>query len=339
VLVLGAALLPLFPGLSLRSGAVLVPIGNVALAVRDILTGSARALDATLAWVFTAAVAWAVLRLVAAGLHREDLLFGEGAEARPATTGLERLGRDLGLWLAGAWAAFVLVSVYLEGQVGLAMQILVNVVVLFLGGSLVVARIYGVDVIRTFALRRPDWRAWPLVAVGAPASVVLGVGISHLSQTLFPPTADMLDQFEALILESGLGTWQLLLLAAVLPGICEELAFRGLILHAWMTRAPVWRACVLSGVAFALFHLMAFRLATTAVLGTVLAFVTAWTGSLYPAIAWHVLNNAIGLLAGDSGAGAFLAAPPSWAYGAAAVILALALGALRRLRNQAATGG
>ena len=79
------------------------------------------------------------------------------------------------------------------------------------------------------------------------------------------------------------------------------------------------------GLIFGLFHVALFRLLPTAYMGTVLAAVTLLTGSIFPAIVWHALNNASALVPAALGwiqpDGA--AAEP-WTYGAAAAGLALA---------------
>ncbi|MEM7357355.1 MAG: CPBP family intramembrane glutamic endopeptidase, partial [Acidobacteriota bacterium] len=48
---------------------------------------------------------------------------------------------------------------------------------------------------------------------------------------------------------------------------------------------------------FGLFHISLIRLLPTAALGVLLAAVTLLTGSIFPAMLWHALNNAMAILA------------------------------------------
>ena len=48
--------------------------------------------------------------------------------------------------------------------------------------------------------------------------------------------------------------WQVLLLLAVVPAVCEELAFRGFILSGFRHLGHRWRAIVLSAIFFGLTH-------------------------------------------------------------------------------------
>ena len=82
-------------------------------------------------------------------------------------------------------------------------------------------------------------------------------------------------------------------------------------------------AVLVVGLVFGLFHFSLFRILPTAYLGVLLAAVTMASGSLYPAVAWHALNNLLGLTAGQ------LAVPldrlPWWVVAAGLVALAASL--------------
>ena len=90
----------------------------------------------------------------------------------------------------------------------------------------------------------------------------------------------------------------LLIFLAVLPGIMEELTFRGVLLHGLHNRLHPVALSLVVGLIFGLFHVALFRLAPTAFLGVLLSMVTLLTGSIFPAMLWHALNNALALLSG-----------------------------------------
>jgi hypothetical protein len=55
------------------------------------------------------------------------------------------------------------------------------------------------------------------------------------------------------------------------------------------------------GLIFGFFHFQIFRIPSTALLGVILTAVTLLTGSIFPAMLWHFLNNALALYLGTSG--------------------------------------
>ena len=86
------------------------------------------------------------------------------------------------------------------------------------------------------------------------------------------------------------------------------------------------------GIIFGLFHFTLFRIGPTAFLGVILTVIAMLTGSVFPGIILHVLNNSFALWAGDHGWP--LGRLESWHYGAATVIFALAMWIIYRNRQR-----
>jgi membrane protease YdiL (CAAX protease family) len=85
-------------------------------------------------------------------------------------------------------------------------------------------------------------------------------------------------------------------LTCVLAPICEEFLFRGFIFSALRNWRGLWPAAIITGLMFGGVHAgsaPAADLVPLAVLGLLLCLVYSYTGSLYPCIALHALNNAI----------------------------------------------
>lgn len=81
-------------------------------------------------------------------------------------------------------------------------------------------------------------------------------------------------------------------IGAIIPGICEELFFRGL-LFKLARPAPTWLIVTASALAFSLWHIATpIYLVHTFFLGLVLGWVVARRGRLAPAIVGHTLANA-----------------------------------------------
>lgn len=90
-----------------------------------------------------------------------------------------------------------------------------------------------------------------------------------------------------------------MLLIAILPGVCEELLFRGLIMGAY-ERWGTWRAIWISALMFTGLHGSVAGIPAQLTLGLALGYVTASTGSVYAAMMLHTAYNAITLLVGYS---------------------------------------
>ena len=79
-----------------------------------------------------------------------------------------------------------------------------------------------------------------------------------------------------------------------------------------------------SAIAFGVFHVSFFRLLPTAFLGVLLALATLWSGSIFPSMLWHAVNNGLAAFAFEDAE-----TLPGWAVvGGAAGAGARALSAL-----------
>ena len=77
---------------------------------------------------------------------------------------------------------------------------------------------------------------------------------------------------------------------AVLPALCEELAFRGFILTA-APPLPPWTAVFLSSFLFASVQMNVFQFVPHFVFGLVLGLIVLRTGSVAPAMVFHLVYN------------------------------------------------
>jgi len=83
-----------------------------------------------------------------------------------------------------------------------------------------------------------------------------------------------------------------ILLIGILPGFCEETLFRGFFLR--MNSVGSERFAVLfTAFMFALFHYNIYNFMGPLVLGIVFGYITIITGSIWPAVFCHALNNSI----------------------------------------------
>ena len=83
-----------------------------------------------------------------------------------------------------------------------------------------------------------------------------------------------------------------LVFSALLPGICEELVHRGMLLKS-LKPLGMWKAILLSGFLFGLLHMNIEQFFYATVIGIFLGFLTVMTGSIFPAMIVHFMNNAL----------------------------------------------
>jgi membrane protease YdiL (CAAX protease family) len=86
-----------------------------------------------------------------------------------------------------------------------------------------------------------------------------------------------------------------LIIFALVPAVCEELVFRGVLARALGRRLPLVGAAAISALAFSAYHLSLVQALPTATLGTVLAVLAIRADSVLPAVLAHAINNAIAI--------------------------------------------
>jgi len=86
-----------------------------------------------------------------------------------------------------------------------------------------------------------------------------------------------------------------LVLIAVLPGLCEETAHRGLLMRGFAPRIGIMKAVLFSAVIFGLMHLNIVQCIYAAVLGYIMALAVLATRNIWTAVIMHFMNNAIGV--------------------------------------------
>jgi len=99
-----------------------------------------------------------------------------------------------------------------------------------------------------------------------------------------------------------------LLLIAVLPGLCEEVSHRGLLLNGLASRIGIMRAVVLSSVMFGLMHLNIVQVFYATILGFLMALAALATRSIWTAVIMHFMNNALATYFSFAGANGWFGA-------------------------------
>ncbi len=314
-LLLVPALAPLLPGITLQSAILAVPLANLSVGAHELLTGQAYLPGLIVAWLVTAVgAAWVTDRSIHA-LHDEGLITGDTSRAE-FFGGPELFQKRVLRWFAAFWAVKILLEFNLPID-DVRTAVLVNVGLVFLVFPFVVIRHFRLDPVEALALRVPRPGVWLGVLIGAPAGLVTANTIFRLMDFVVPVPTELLENLGQAVTPEGIPMWQLVILLSVVPGITEELTFRGVLLHGLRKRfRPVALALVV-GLIFGFFHFQIFRIPQSAAIGVMLTVVTLYSGSIFPAIVWHTLNNALAVYLGSEGMESVL---ESWWWSAGAVL-------------------
>jgi len=88
------------------------------------------------------------------------------------------------------------------------------------------------------------------------------------------------------------------LLMAVLPAVCEELAFRGFMFGGLVRQGSPFRAILVTSVAFGISHGVLQQSISATTMGFILGWIALQTGSVLPCMLIHVTNNALSVSLG-----------------------------------------
>ncbi len=318
------------PGIDLRSVIAIVPVANVSVAVREVLVGEYDWLFLAVTFAATVGAATYASWLTARVLSTERLITAAELDEADLLGGPALFQKRVLRWFGLLWVVFFISSLWFGLSLGLRGQVVYNLVGIFLGGSLLMIWRYRLDPRQALALRPVRAPVWIAVLIGAPSAFLVGIGLAELAGFIFPVPERLIEAFGESLLPADFPLWQVLLFLAVLPGICEEIAFRGVLVYGLRKRFRPVVLCLVVGAIFGFFHVDLFRLIPTAYLGFLLTAVVLISGSIFPAMLWHALNNAVALV--PAYLDLWSESPPLWTSAVGAVGLALAFWILWRYR-------
>jgi membrane protease YdiL (CAAX protease family) len=124
-------------------------------------------------------------------------------------------------------------------------------------------------------------------------SIILAAEVKFVMQMVWPEPASMKEATQGLV---GGSVWDTLLAFVVLGPVTEEFLFRGVILQGFLRNYSRRKAILVSALLFALFHLNPWQFPVAFLVGVVLGWWLAVTGSLLPCLFGHALGNSLTLL-------------------------------------------
>ena len=231
------------------------------------------------------------------------------AVSAPALTGVDVavtfLGLIGGMFLIFGGAAVFMTLLMADGSLDFRRGIRLSPSIAVNAGAFLIQALLMTAPVYFFVLRRrglpfaaigfkPFSRRW-LFIVPLVAAVILVISEFASSLAGHPLEAPMIQALAPRGF-SWFGLLVMVVVGAVLAPFAEEVFFRG-VFHTWLRHrwGPIV-AVIVSSLVFGLFHMQPFWIIFAAFIGVVLALLYEFSGSLWPAIGLHVINNTISIV-------------------------------------------
>lgn len=183
-----------------------------------------------------------------------------------------------------------------EGQLelqGITAYLVSGIAPLLGFAAAVLLRIRG---LAAFGVRRTSWK-WILAGLGGGvAAVALSIVVTIVVVALTGPPSDLQAGYQAASTGGVLSLIITLATGAILTPIGEEFLFRGVLANA-LWRYGAWVAIPVSSGVFALSHGINYILPVAFIVGVMAALLLRASGSVWPGVVVHMVNNAYSTLA------------------------------------------
>ncbi len=305
LIILLPAILGGLPGTSLTPVSSFIPIYNIVVLFKELMMGKAALGDVGAVFLSTSLFAVLALQVAVWLFHQEDVVLSEERGVPLTLNRRKLLPREhltptmaIGLYCT-LFLGLIYGGIFLQ-DLDLTLGIFVTQWGILALPVLLFVWFVKADFRAVLSLRRPRagiglWLGAILAGLG---TIVLIIQFGAWQQRLIPPPVELQELMTELLSlgESPGGLLVLLLLIAVSPAICEELLFRGALVSGLRQWLRPWAVVVVVGLLFGLFHISIFRILPTALLGMLLTYFVLRSGSLYPAILIHLLNNGLAVM-------------------------------------------
>lgn len=288
------------PNIELTNRMAMIPVANICLLVKNLLLFKADLGPTAIVLLTNVLYAGLAIMLLSRIYDSESVLFDEGRG------GLQLFEKRSNIVAGGtpttgdAWfIVFFVMIIYLYA--GSILQMNYGLTGIF-ASQLIVLLIPLIMVIYTKRSIKKTYSFNLAKLTRTLGSVLLFIGAflmeNILSTMLYQFFPEAFEDTNSGLLEllGGDNIWIAFLVVAVTPAICEEMMFRGFILSGFRSKYRKWTSIVLSAFIFGVYHTSLIRLVPTMMLGICFAMIVYYTGSIFPAMAMHCLNNSIAVV-------------------------------------------
>ena len=210
-------------------------------------------------------------------------------------TNQERLRPWMGFVLFGfTMAVFLTACVWMQTNWGIIGLVLTEL--LIAGIAIVFCLIRKVKISEVLPIKKitlRDFAGCVVTLIGAYLISILSVFVMAF---IFPACASEASDLGSFLYEKGLGLIPLLLIVAVLPGICEETLHRGALLSTFRGLDKEWIAVVCVGLFFSLNHVSILRGPFTFILGAIFAYIVIKKNNILLTMLMHCMLNSFSVI-------------------------------------------
>ena len=310
-------MMPMSPGIELNLGNSLIPIMGIVLLLRAViegqfLTASTYFLPAT----FTTGVCcWLATRWAVTQFNHESVLFRE-SEHFSLIGWLRSALRHRGPTVSAGWSIALVVAIFIirffinmgmagwqpEGEITfnlfrftMVMSQLLPIAI----PTLLIVGFFSTNWRSALMLdSEPWWRGIISAVLIALCLAPAGGWLTLAIQQAYPIGQQLEQELQSLgwLLSMSPSIYELLFWMALVPAICEEIAFRGVILQG--LRKPLGKvgAILISAVLFGAVHTVIQQSLSATVLGIVIGILAIRSRNLLACMAFHAVYNASNIL-------------------------------------------
>ncbi|QDT73910.1 ABC transporter permease subunit/CPBP intramembrane protease [Lacipirellula limnantheis] len=306
-------MLPMSPGVELNLGNSFIPVTGMVLLLRSVIEGQF-ALVLKFVWPVlgvTLICCLLAIRWAEEQFNRESVLFRE-SERLEIGRWLVHLVRDRQATPSFAQAAlcvaiilitqfFVSLSAGMTGEFDfafLAKAILVSQLACVFAPSILMTIMLTREPAKTLLLERtPRWsHLWLMAVLALALHPVVVAGANQITKIYpVPEATEQIAESIGSALDGAPHWLAALALMALLPALCEELAFRGFVLSGFRHVGHKWWAIALSAVAFGLVHTFLHQKISATMMGMIIGYVAVQTESIWPCVLLHTIHNSLQL--------------------------------------------
>jgi len=302
-------LLPLMPGTTLTTGTSLIPVTGMFLLVRALVEGQYGSALLHLPMVF--GVTLGALSLATRWARRqfetESVLFAGGEQwefshwARRLWQDRQPVATPMQAYFA---AALVLIALFFgklavttmpQTFAGIAKLIIVPQIGLILAPTLLMA------IICTRSLRLSLRLTMPSSPYALPMAVLFGFTLHPIYvlfatwiSAIYPISENAIAAMKPFTEQISSAPWlYVVLLMAILPAVCEELAYRGFMFGGLVRDGSPLRAVLVTSVVFGISHGVLQQSISATCMGLIIGWIAWRTGSVLPGMLIHLISNAL----------------------------------------------
>lgn len=198
----------------------------------------------------------------------------------------------IGARIAAYFGFFNLFGSFSDGMFSIIVQILFMAFLPIFGFSLVKKQNVG-QTFKDFKLKKTNWKVIGYSFLLGILVFIFNMAVSSafsfiISLFGFESTASL----DTEAYTGGVNLVIMLITTAVLPGFCEEIMHRGMLLQSYKSFG-VKNAIIISSLLFGLMHLNISQFFYATIIGIIISFVDLTSDNIIPGIIIHFMNNAL----------------------------------------------